>query len=153
MSEITVSAKNFHRLTDYLQRVDLDAAAIAEDAGLSIDLLSRLSEQEALPAQQYSRYYRAAVQRMQSLGEPLPWAAGMGSEAFELMCHTLISGRTLGEALTVAGRFEKLVYPLLGYNMKLLHEPGRPARLSYRIEISPEKSISVSAPSAPGAAT
>lgn len=141
MSEITISAKKFVRLFDYLERVGLDVPAIAATANLVPARVEQLDPEQALPAQQYSRVYKEAVQQMQRLKVRLPWAAGLGSESFELMCHCAISGRTLGDALRLAERYDRLVYPLVGYNMRLLDEPGEPyVKLSYRINLEEDDS-------------
>jgi AraC-like DNA-binding protein len=142
MSQITVPVGKFQRVLDYLMRIELDVDAIARSVNLNPDRIAALSPQERLPAQHYSRLYKAAVVQMQTLNHPLPWAAGIGGEAFELMCHCMISGRTLGDALELAGRFEKLVYPLTQHNVKLLRD-GDMARLSYRIRFSEEESALV----------
>lgn len=136
MSEITVKAGKFQRLLDYMQRIGLDIDAVGSTISVSPRSISRLDPEHPLPAQHYSHIYKEAVQRMQALGRPLPWAAGLGSEAFELMCHCMISARTLGDALRIAERYEKLVYPITGYNVRLLEdEPGSLVKLSYEIKI------------------
>jgi AraC-like DNA-binding protein len=81
------------------------------------------------------------VKEMQKLGHPIPWAAGLGTEAFELMCHCIISCRTLGEALHLAERYDRLLYPLIGYNIKLLDDGDSPSvKLSYRVNVEEEGS-------------
>jgi len=141
MSEITISAKKFLRLFDYLERIGLDVVAIASVVNLSPDRLAKLDPEQALPAQQYSRLYKEGVLRMQQLKTPLPWAAGLGSEAFELMCHCVITGRTLGDALLLAQRYDRLLFPLLGYSMSLVDEPGQPwVKLSYRTRVDEQDS-------------
>lgn len=136
MSEITVTARKFMRLIDYLERIGLDVNEIVATVNLVPERIAALDPDQGLPAQHYSRLYKAAVLRMQTLGRPLPWAAGIGSEAFELMCHCIISARTLGEALHLATRFEKLLYPLLSYNIRLIEDvEGERVKLSYRITL------------------
>lgn len=136
MNEITVRAKKFLRLLDYLEHVGLDVDAIAGAVNLVPGRIAKLDPEQPLPAQQYSRLYKEAVVHMQKFGQPLPWGAGLGSEAFELMCHCLISARTLGEALGLAQRYERLLYPLIGYNVRLLDEADEPyVKLSYRIDV------------------
>ena len=140
MSEITITARKFLRLLDYLQRIGVDAEAIAARVNLVPSRLSRLDGDQPLPAQQYSRLFREAVRHMQAMNQPIPWAAGVGSEAFELMCHCVISARTLGEALGLAQRFDRLVYPMVGYNMRLLDDGREDVKLSYRINVEGETS-------------
>lgn len=136
MSEITVCARKFLRLLDYVEHIGLDVNHIAAQVNLVPARISELPAEQALPAQQYSRLYRAAVLEMQTLGKPLPWAAGIGSEAFELMCHCIISSRTLGDALRLATRFDKLLFPVLSYNIRLIEDVDSDyAKLSYRIKL------------------
>jgi AraC-like DNA-binding protein len=144
MSEITVSAAKFQRLFDYIERVELDMDKIVAEVSLVPERIMQLDPNQGLPARQYSRLYVAAVRQMQTMDQPLPWAAGLGSEAFELMCHCIIGGRTLGDALRLAARFDKLLYPMLSYNMRLVEEGDR-AKLSYHIKLDGEDSSFVPA--------
>lgn len=134
MSELTIPSRKFLRLLDYIDRLGIDATKVARAANLSQARLTELSHEVELPAQQYSRLYKAAILQIQKLNQPIPWAAGVGSEAFELMCHCMIGAKTLGEALLLACRFEALTYPLLCHNMRLVEEEGN-AVLSYKINI------------------
>jgi len=136
MSEIAVPAKKFQRLLDYLERIGLDAAAIAAAVDLSLDRIAALDPEQGIPALNYSRLYKAATVEMQRLGQPIPWGAGIGGESFELMSHCMIGGRTLGDALGLAQRFNALLYPLNGYCMRLLERPAGPlVRLQYSIDV------------------
>ncbi|PLW68777.1 AraC family transcriptional regulator [Pseudohalioglobus lutimaris] len=135
MKEVTVPARKFLRLLDYLQHLGLDADAIAACVGLSISRVEALDPGDPLSGRQYSALYKEAVTQMQTLKQPLPWGAGVGSEAFALMCHCMISERTLGEALTMASRFEKMLYPMIGHRVAIdVH--GEEARLSYQIKFT-----------------
>jgi AraC-like DNA-binding protein len=135
MSEITVAARKFQRLLDYLERIGLDAGAIAVSIKLSPDRIAELDPDAALPARQYSRLYKEAVRHMQTLKQPLPWAAGVGSEAFELMCHCMISARTLDEALALAARYEHMLYPMIGHRVEV-QQTGDEIELGYRIRFT-----------------
>lgn len=135
MSEITVAVRKFLRLFDYLEKLGLDVESIAAAVDLSHGRISSMGEGEALPARHYSRLYREAVRKMQTLRQPLPWAAGVGSEAFDLMCHCMISGRTLGDALDLAVRYEAMLYPMIGHRVELQRE-GDEAVLGYRIRFT-----------------
>ena len=145
MREITVGAGKYMRLLDYLQQIGLDAAAIAGSVNIIPARVMSLDPEQPLPALQYAWLYKAAVVELQKLNHPIPWAAGIGSEAFDLMCRCVITARTLGEALRLAQRYDKLLYPLTGYNIKLLDDGDSPSvRLSYRINV--EEGGSVLAP-------
>ena len=136
MSEISIPAKKFQRLLDYLERVGLDVKTIAATVDIRLDRIAALDPEQALPALNYSRLYKAATVELQRLGQPIPWGAGLGGESFELMCHCMIGARTLGEALRLAQRFNVLLYPLNRYRMLLLEEPAGPlVRLEYDIEV------------------
>jgi AraC-like DNA-binding protein len=146
MSEITVRAGKVQRVFDYLQHVGLDPAAIAASVNILPEKVAALDPAEPLPAVQYSRLYKAAVREMQKFGQPIPWGAGIGSEAFEMMCHCIISARTLGEALRLAERYDKMLYPLIGYNIKLVDDGESPSvKLSYRINVAADNSALVPA--------
>ena len=135
MHEVTVPVHKILRLFDYLERLGLDVETIAGRAGLSSAALSRLDGNDSIPGQQYSRLYKQAVVEMQTLKQPLPWAAGVGSEAFELMCHCMIGARTLGEAVALAQRYEKMLYPMIGHRV-WLDVDGDTARLGYQIRFT-----------------
>ncbi|MEZ5501883.1 MAG: AraC family transcriptional regulator ligand-binding domain-containing protein [Halioglobus sp.] len=136
MSEITVPAKKFLRLFDYLEKIGVDSGVVAAAAELRPDRIAALDAEHPLSAIAYSRLYKAAAQQMQQLKQPLPWAAGLGGEGFELMCHCMIGARTLRDALRLAERFDLLLFPLTGYRMSLLEDPGSDtARLCYIIDV------------------
>ncbi len=136
MTEITVPAKKFQRLFDYLGRVGIDSRAVAATVDLTVERIACLPPEHELPAMHYARLYKAAAEKMQQLKQGVPWAAGLGSESFELMCHCMIGGRTLRDALKLAERFNALLYPVNGYRMRLLEESSsEDARLNYDIKI------------------
>jgi AraC-like DNA-binding protein len=142
MSEITVSAGKLQRLLDYMQQIGLDQVAIAATINIVPARIMSLDADQPLPALQYAWLYKAAVKEMQKLGHPIPWAAGIGSEAFELMCRCVITARTLGEALQIAGRYDRLLYPIIGYNVRLLDDGESPSvKLSYRINVPEDESV------------
>ncbi|MFT4519690.1 MAG: AraC-like DNA-binding protein [Halioglobus sp.] len=136
MSELTVRAGQFQRLLDYIEQIGLDSVAVAARVNIVPQRLLNLDSEQLLPAIQYARLHQQSVVEMQKLGHPIPWGAGLGSEAFELMCRTIITARTLGEALKLAARFDTLLYPLIGYKVGLLDEGDSPSvKLSYRINV------------------
>ncbi|TXS91474.1 AraC family transcriptional regulator [Parahaliea aestuarii] len=131
MKDITVNAYQFSRLVAYLERLGLDTETPLARAGLVAGRLASLPPDYPLSALQYSRLYKAAAEQMQTVKRTLPWGAGIGSESFELKCHCLIGARTLGEALRMAERFDELLYPLLGYRIRLQDDGSACARLCY----------------------
>lgn len=135
MSEITIAVRKFLLLFNYLEKLGLDVESIAAAVDLSSRRISRMSEDARLPARHYSRLYREAVRNMQTLKQPLPWAAGVGSEAFDLMCHCMISARTLGDALELAVRYEAMLYPMIGHRVELRRKADE-AVLGYRIRFT-----------------
>ena len=137
MSEITVPAEKFLRILDYIDKIGLDSRTIASTVSLRPERLAQLDANEPLPAQQYSRLYKATVLEMQKFKKPLPWAAGLGSEAFALMCHCIIGATTLGDALRLASRYDHMLYPMLGYKMQLVEGESNKAKLVYRVALAP----------------
>ncbi|TDG13657.1 AraC family transcriptional regulator [Seongchinamella unica] len=135
MYEVTIPVHKVLRLFDYLEKLGLEAEPIAARAGLSRKAILKLEPGATLPGQQYSRLYKQAVLEMQTLKQPLPWAAGVGSEAFELMCHCMISARTLGDAIGLAERYEKMLYPMIGHRV-WLEVAGDTAKLGYQIRFT-----------------
>lgn len=134
MSEITIPSRKFLRLFDYLEHLKIDIDAVCSAANLSRERIGALPEGTELSARQYSQLYKQAVVHIQQLKQPIPWGAGVGSEAFELMCHCMIGAKTLGQALDLACRFQSLTYPMLGHNMRLLRETES-AVLSYKVNV------------------
>lgn len=135
MTEICIAARKFVRLLDYLALIGLDVAAIAEAVNLDPERIANLPTDHPIPAQHYSRLYRAAAIQMQKLQQPLVWGAGIGGETFELMCHCIIGGRTLGDALRLAARFDQLLYPQNRYRVELLeNDTSEKAKVSFLID-------------------
>lgn len=138
--DILVPKRRFLRLLDYVERLELDVEQMLEVVGMSRARLERLPEDHPLSSSDYSRAYSQAVLQMQRLNRPIPWAGGIGSEAFAVMCHCAISGATLGEALRLAQRYDSLMYPLIGYRMSL-QEADELGELHYHVRIDPEGSV------------
>ena len=133
-TEFLVPVRKFLRLLDYMERIGLDTESMLAPLGLTRRQMEQLSADHSLSGRAYSAMYRNAVRQMQTLKRPLPWAAGLGSEAFELMCHCIISTRTLGEALELAQRYDHMLYPILGYRMRVQRHDNR-FELHYRVHI------------------
>lgn len=129
---ILVPVRKFERLLDYMESIGLDVEAMSASARLTRAHIRSLGKNGTLPGSDYSCMYREAVRQMQLLKRPIPWAAGMGSEAFELMCHCIIGAKTLGDALSMAQRFDNLVYPMVGYRVATERDE-EVFRLSYHV--------------------
>lgn len=140
MNELTIPIHKFRHFLDYLERIDVDSSKVAAEANLSSSHLYELPDDAELPAVHYGRLYKMGIKEIQKLNLPIPWAAGVGSEAFELMCHCMIGARTLGAALELASRFEQLTYPLLSHNMRLWTE-GEEAVISYKVNVEASRGL------------
>jgi AraC-like DNA-binding protein len=138
--KVLVPVRKFLRLLDYMRRIGLDPEAMADAFGMSQRDLERLPPDQLLAAADYSRMYRDAVRQMETLKRPIPWAAGIGSEAHALMCHSIIGCKTLGEALDMAQRFDGLVYPLIGYRMHIERKHAS-FELHYQVRTDSEGSV------------
>jgi AraC-like DNA-binding protein len=132
VSEILIPSRKFLRLVDYMERIGLDPVALMQPLELTLQQLKAMPQDQGLPGTYYSRMYKQAVSQMQTLQRPIPWAAGIGSEAFEMMCYSIITCKNLGDALARAQRFDALIYPLIAY--KVEHERIAPwAHLRYHV--------------------
>ena len=133
MSDIQIPIRKFQRLLNYMQAIGLDPRQIADKIGLNYDEVIALDDAHLVPGYYYSLLYKESVQQMQTLKTPLPWAAGIGSDAFRLMCYCMISATTLGEALRRAQEFDHLVYPMIGHKIELI-ESEDTVKLLYHIQ-------------------
>ncbi len=142
MSELSVTAGKYHRLLDYIRKIGLDVETLTASVNLLPERVLALPDSEPLPALQYAKLYKAAVAEMQKFKHPIPWGAGVGTDAFEFLCRSMITALDLGEALAIAERFDNLLYPMIGYNVRLLEDDdGETVRLSYRINITEDASV------------
>lgn len=133
MQEIQVSVTSFLKLLDYMESLGLDVDSVAIDAGINLSELHQLPAEGKLSARLYSHLYKQAVKEMQKMHPHIPWAAGLGTEAFEMLCHAIMGCATLGEALERAVRFETLLRPLSGRRLAL-HSEGDVVRLEYQLD-------------------
>jgi AraC-like DNA-binding protein len=131
--ELKIPARRIQRLLNYIDSIGFDPRKLAAQAGLNYDYLVSLSPHNDILAIQYSRLYQHAVEHMQQLKQPIPWAGGMGTDAFRMMCYCIISCKTLGKALARAQRYDHLLFPLVGYRIAL-ETSTRAARLTYDID-------------------
>lgn len=133
MQRIYVAAGKFHDLIDYLERLGIDVDAVAKEAELVLADVTCAATDEPLSAQLYSRFYQSSVRQLQALNPTIPWAAGLGSDIFELLCHAIVSASTLGEALARAQRFSEATRTVTGHSLRIESNAGM-ARLHYGIE-------------------
>jgi len=140
--EPLVPVRNFLRLLDYMERIGLDPDAMTTAIGRSRSELQALDREQQLPGIDYSHLYKNAVAQMQTLKRPIPWGAGIGSEAHELMCRCIIGSKTLGDALDVAQRFDRLLYFLIGYRMQVKRGDTE-FELHYKVRTGSEDNVFV----------
>ncbi|MGI9285205.1 MAG: hypothetical protein ACR2P1_07425 [Pseudomonadales bacterium] len=101
-NEITVSAKKIVELFDFLEQAGIDVNEIAASQNLPPGRIRRLHPHQQLPALVSAKLYQSAMKKMQQMNRAVPWGAGVGSDAFEFMCRSILTARTLGEALEIA---------------------------------------------------
>ena len=144
-NDITVGAAKFTRLFEYLRQVGIDPEEIAAPLKLSPQRIAAVDPNRQLPVLQYAKLYKLAVIRMQRMQQPIPWAAGVGSDAFEFMCRALISARTLGEALQLAQRYDQLMAPLMHHAVSLADAGSSELqKLRYSVDLDSSSPIVVS---------
>ncbi|UVW35883.1 AraC family transcriptional regulator [SAR92 clade bacterium H455] len=119
MVDINVAASTFNRLIDYIENIGLDIDAIAAAADVDVARLALLDDDTPLSSIKYSALYRELVKAMQKTNPHIPWGGGLGTESFEMMCYALMGCATLGEALDRAQRFEEMMRPLTGRQLRL----------------------------------
>ncbi|RLQ20179.1 helix-turn-helix domain-containing protein [Seongchinamella sediminis] len=136
MLSITIPARKFQLLISYLALFELDVEAIISTTGLTTDQIMSMPAEQQLPANYYSRIYKAAAIKLQQFSQPIIWGAGVGSESFEMMCYCLIGARTLGEALQLASRFERLLFSKNCYQTTLIEDKeSSMVKLSFTLDL------------------
>lgn len=135
MTDGVIQAQKFVRIFDYMEVIGVDLARVSAPLPVSRAVVEQMPAEQTLPARDYFDLYKCAIIEMEKLNEPLPWAAGMGGRSFEMLAYSLISCRTLREALTRAEYFAPLMKTLLGYQMRFDVEDGR-VHLHYCLEPS-----------------
>ncbi len=135
MNKLQIRIRKFRRLLDYLRAIGLDPRAAAENSNIDYQEIYSLDDDHLVPGFYYSILYREAVSQMQTLDTSLPWAAGIGTDAFRLMCYCMISAKTLDEALQRAQEFDKLLFPQIGHKVEVLRTNGR-VKLLYHVKSS-----------------
>ena len=132
----TLPAKKLVRLLEYLQNTGLDPQRIALQAGLNLDELFKSRSAKEAPSLYYSLLYNEAVAELERTGRHIPWAAGLGSSFFKMMCYSLISCKTLGDSVQRAESFNRLTFPLAGQQVELREVDHKTAAISYDVDES-----------------
>ena len=134
MAEFFLPAYKYHQLFDYLSVLGCDVGKICSAAGVDYKALQGVQASQGVPAEPYSKLYLRAAQYMEKRFGTTPWGAGVGSMSFRLMCYTMISCTTLGEALNRATEFCTFASQVSGHLIELTPAAGEPPRgqLSYQ---------------------
>lgn len=140
MLDIGVSSTSYLKLLDYVESLGLNAERLARTVNVDIAELTLLPSDYQLSAKLYSKLYKAAVLEMQKIHPHVPWAAGLGSDAFEMMSYAIIGCETLGDALERAVRFENMLRPISGRHLQLLREDDV-VKLCYNLDTNNVASI------------
>jgi AraC-like DNA-binding protein len=140
MQDIGISSSSFMKLFDYVESLGLDAESLARQVNIDYAEICLLPSDYQLSAKLYSKLYKAAVHEMQKVHPYVPWAAGLGSDAFEMMCYAIIGCETLGEAFDRAARFEAMLRPMSGRQLQVIRE-GDFVKLCYNIDTTNVASI------------
>jgi AraC-like DNA-binding protein len=132
----SLPARKIHRLLTYVENLGLDPVDIANSIGLDLADVFDATPDESIPSIYYALLYKESVVRLQHENRLIPWAAGIGSNAFRMMCYCIISCTTLRDALQRAQEFDALLYPITGHRMEFeITKPGS-VRLSYVVDDS-----------------
>lgn len=121
------------QMLNYIDVIGLERQEIAARAGLDLVKLGAKTKQQDVPAIFYSRLYLETVKVMQAHNPAVPWAAGMGTDAYRILWYYLINAKTLGEALRNAEEFQNAFYPLTGQRIWLKRDQEF-AVFQYRFE-------------------
>jgi AraC-like DNA-binding protein len=132
-------ARKIHRLLAYLENVGLDPVTLAKRAKIDLAKIILTTAEDKIPSIYYALIYNEAVSELQRRGKNIPWAAGLGSRAFRMMCYCVISCKTLGEALHRASEFCALTSPITGQQLHFTAENNKTSKLVYEVN---ENSVS-----------
>jgi len=127
-------AIKIQRLIAYLDNVGIDARQIATSVGIDIEEIIRSTAEQNIPSIYYALIYKESVSVLQQSGKPVVWAAGLGSDAFRMLCYCIITCQTLGNALQRAQEYSKLVYPLTHQLMEFSELDDGVAKLTYTVD-------------------
>lgn len=119
MTDFFLPAYKFQQLLDYLEAIGVDLAAICAKDSVDYIALRDLDDRQSVPAAHYSSLYLSAASMMEAAHGTVPWAAGMGSSAFRLMCYAMVATDTLATALQRGEEFCCFATSLTGHSMRL----------------------------------
>jgi len=128
-----LSARKLQQLLDYIAVIGLDAEELSSRAGLDLIKFKKQSAERDIPAVYYSHLYLEIVKAMEQRHPAVPWAAGMGTEVFRMLCYCIIHCKTLGEALTRAEEFHDATHRLSGHRV-WLRRNGEQAEFEYQFD-------------------
>ena len=139
LNDVQLPVRKIHRLLAYLENLGLDPKEIADSVGLDFAEILNSTPDDSIPSLYYALIYKETVVRLQKQSRNVPWAAGLGSEAFRMMCYCIIGCKTLREALQRAQRFDALLFPIIGHRIELHTGVAGIARLVYVIDESSKR--------------
>lgn len=105
----TMPFRRFEGLLAYMEELGVERKQLLTSVAVSEKDYHQFRRLSQVPMLLYCQLYRAAVRRMEFFGRRVTWAGGVASKAFDMMCHCLISCRTLGDALRRAETFIDLL--------------------------------------------
>lgn len=132
----SLPVRKIHRLLSYVENLGLDPVEIADSVGLDVSEVLDATPDESIPSIYYALLYKESVVRLQRDNRLIPWAAGLGSDAFRMMCYCIISCTTLRDALERAQRFDALLYPITGHRIEFEETASGSGRLRYQVDDS-----------------
>lgn len=135
----SLPVRKIHRLLSYVENLGLDPVEIADSVGLDVADVLDATPDESIPSIYYALLYKESVVRLQRDNRLIPWAAGLGSDAFRMMCYCIISCTTLRDALERAQRFDALLFPITGHRIEFEASASGAARLSYIVDESKQQ--------------
>ena len=136
VDDTRLPVRKIHRLLAYVKNLGLDPVDIADSIGLEMTEILDAMPDDSIPSLYYALIYKETVVRLQNDNRLIPWAAGIGGEAFRMMCYCMISAKTLLDALQRAERFDALLFPIIGHRVELQSNGSQIARLTYTVDES-----------------
>ena len=119
MSDVFIPARKIHALLNYVKIIGANPKTLCTTIELDYERLLELEPNQNMSGIHYSRLYLKAVQLMEEKNKAIPWAAGIGSTSFRLMCYNIISCGTLGQAIDRSKEFCEFMSPISGHNVDI----------------------------------